>query len=117
MYVLQQNQIAMLSSHYEGMPLALLEGMAAGCIAIGSKVPGIQEVIKHGEDGWLVAENDVSAMAQLLKACLLNPALQQPLADAGRARALTEFSRERMNQQYESLFVQLAVAARKPQEA
>ena len=115
--LLQQNQIAMLSSHYEGMPLALLEGMAAGCIAIGSKVPGIQEVIKHGEDGWLVAENDVSAMAQLLKACLLNPALQQPLADAGRARALTEFSRERMNQQYESLFVQLAVAARKPQEA
>lgn len=109
--LLQQNQIAILSSHYEGMPLALLEGMAAGCIAIASKVPGIREVIKHGEDGWLVAENDVKAMAQQLKICLQNPAAQQALADAGRTRALTEFSRERMNQQYESLFLQLAAAA------
>nr|WP_251372302.1 glycosyltransferase [Rheinheimera oceanensis] len=105
--LLQQNQLAVLSSHYEGMPLALLEGMAAGCIAIGSAVPGIQEVLHEGEDGFLVAENDACALAERIKYCLQHSAQLQSVADAGRARALTEFSRERMNQQYEALFMKL----------
>lgn len=108
--LLQQNQLAVLSSHYEGMPLALLEGMAAGCIAIGSAVPGIQEVLKDTEDGFLVAENDANALAERIKYCLQHCTQLQGVADAGRARALTEFSRERMNQQYEALFRQLADA-------
>lgn len=106
--LLQQNQLAVLSSHYEGMPLALLEGMAAGCLAIGSAVPGIQEVLRDGEDGFLVAENDAAALADRIKHCLQQARHLQGVADAGRARALTEFSRERMNQQYEALFMQLA---------
>lgn len=106
--LLQQNQLSVLSSHYEGMPLALLEGMAAGCIAIGSAVPGIQEVLREGEDGFLVTENDASALADRIKYCLQHSSELQFVADAGRSRALTEFSRERMNQQYEALFVQLA---------
>lgn len=108
--LLQQNQIAVLSSHYEGMPLALLEGMAAGCVAIGSQVPGIQEVLRHGQDGWLVPENDVAALAAQIKDCLASPAQQQVVADTGRARALQEFSRERMNQNYEALLLQLTQA-------
>lgn len=108
--LLQQNQIAVLSSHYEGMPLALLEGMAAGCIAIGSKVPGIQEVLQDGVDGYLVPENDSRALAQRLKACLQHPAAQQQLVARGRARALAEFSQQRMNERYEALFVALAAA-------
>lgn len=105
--LLQQNQLAVLSSHYEGMPLALLEGMAAGCIAIGSKVPGIQEVLRHGEDGFLVTENDVEAMAETIKKSLSQIDVLQDLADAGRQRALNEFSRERMNENYEALFLHL----------
>lgn len=106
--LLQQNQLAVLSSHYEGMPLALLEGMAAGCIAIGSAVPGIQEVLRDGEDGFLVTENDASVLAERINYCLQHTSELQLVADAGRSRALTEFSRERMNQQYEALFVHLA---------
>ncbi|GHG72505.1 hypothetical protein GCM10010919_24860 [Alishewanella longhuensis] len=106
--LLQQNQLAVLSSHYEGMPLALLEGMAAGCIAIGSAVPGIQEVLRNGEDGFLVAENDARALAERIKHCLQHATSLQVVADNGRTRALTEFSRERMNQHYEALFRKLA---------
>lgn len=105
--LLQQNQLAVLSSHYEGMPLALLEGMAAGCIAIGSAVPGIQEVLQEGKDGFLVAENDARALAERIRFCLQHPEQLQSVADAGRQRALTEFSRERMNQHYEALFLRL----------
>lgn len=109
--LLQQNQIAVLSSHYEGMPLALLEGMAAGCIAIGSKVPGIQEVLRNGEDGFLVAENDANALSVVLKNVLAQPDGLQVVADTGRQRALTEFSRERMSDNYEGLFLTLAQSA------
>lgn len=109
--LLRQNQLAVLSSHYEGMPLALLEGMAAGCIAIGSKVPGIQEVLRDSEDGFLVAENDAAALSAAIKNVLTQPDKLQPVADAGRERALTEFSRERMSDDYEALFVRLTQRA------
>ena len=58
-----------LSTHYEGMPLALIEGMAAGCAVVGSAVPGVREVIRDGEDGRLVAANDPVALADALQTC------------------------------------------------
>jgi glycosyltransferase involved in cell wall biosynthesis len=47
----------------EGMPMAVLEAMAAGVPPIGSRVDGIADVIRHGEDGLLVEPNDANALA------------------------------------------------------
>ena len=68
--LLMRHRIAVLSTHYEGMPLALLEGMAAGCAVVGSAVPGVREVLADGIDGHLVPESDPQAMADVLERLL-----------------------------------------------
>jgi glycosyltransferase involved in cell wall biosynthesis len=102
------NQVAVLSTHYEGMPLALIEGMAAGCAVVGTDVPGVREVIADGVDGRLVRESDPVAMADALQRLLESPGDAAAMARRGREKALTQFSRERMNRDYEDLFMRLA---------
>jgi glycosyltransferase involved in cell wall biosynthesis len=47
----------------EGMPMVVLEAMAAGVPPIGSRVAGIADVIEHGENGLLFAPGDAAALA------------------------------------------------------
>lgn len=101
--LLMGHRIACLSTHYEGMPLALIEGMAAGCAAVASAVPGVKEVLRDGIDGRLVPARDPEALADALEALLRDPAEAARLAAAGRERALADFSRERMAADYAAL--------------
>lgn len=106
--LLMGHQLCVLSTHYEGMPLALIEGMAAGCAVVGSAVPGVREVIRDGEDGRLVAENDPVALADALESLLRAPDEAARLGAAARRAAVERYSRELMNARYEALFLSLA---------
>lgn len=97
---LSQTQIFVLSTHWEGMPLALVEGMAAGCACIVSDVIGAREVIEPGITGLRVPENDAIAMADAMQKLLQNSSFAQKLAEAARAQALQHFTREHMWQKY-----------------
>ncbi len=105
--LLMQHQFSVLSTHYEGMPLALIEAMAAGCAVIGSAVPGVREVIADGVDGRLVAPADPAALADALESLLRSPEQAARLGQAARAAALERHSRGLMNQRYEDLFCTL----------
>lgn len=105
---LLEHQICVLSTHYEGMPLALLEGMAAGCAVVASAVPGVREVLSDGDDGLLVPESDPEALADALQRLLREPEFAATLAANARTAALARHSRELMNQRYEQLLVELA---------
>jgi glycosyltransferase involved in cell wall biosynthesis len=102
------HQLAVLATHYEGMPLALLEGMAAGCAVIGSAVPGVREVIEDGIDGRLVAGSDPVAMADAIEHLLRDPVHASRLAANARQVALDRHGRALMHQRYEALFLELA---------
>lgn len=106
-------RIFVLSTHWEGMPLALVEAMAAGCACIGSNVVGVREVIKHEQTGLLVPAADPLALADALQR-LQDPALAQRLGHAARERALREHGRTRMWQRYRAL---LALPAEAEKEA
>lgn len=105
------HRVSVLATHYEGMPLALIEGMAAGCVAIGSAVPGVRELLRHGVDGLLVPEADPVALADALASALQDDALADRLGKAARERAIARHSREEMNERYEQLFLELVAAA------
>ena len=105
--LLMRHQLCVLSTHYEGMPLALIEGMAAGCAVVGSAVPGVREVIRDGIDGRLVPEGDADALADSLQSLLEHPDPSAQLGAAAREKALRDYSRTRMNQAYEALFLSL----------
>ena len=73
-------------SIYEGMPLVVLEAMAAGVPVVGSRVSGIPEVVVDGETGWLVPPEDPAALAGALAAVLAEPAEARRRGEAGRLR-------------------------------
>lgn len=105
---LMAHQLCVLSTHYEGMPLALLEGMAAGCAVVGSAVPGVREVLRDGEDGLLVPEGDPQALAAVLERLLRHPGEAARMAANARRAALERHGRALMNQRYEELVLALA---------
>jgi len=106
--LLMRHRIFVLSTHYEGMPLALIEGMAAGCAVVGSAVPGVREVLADGVDGCLVAPGDPVALANALETLLTQPEQAARLGAAARVAAVARYSRELMNQRYEDLFLLFA---------
>lgn len=96
-------QICVLATHWEGLGLSMMEGMAAGCACIGSNVVGLQEVIQHEVDGLLVPDQDASALAQALRQLLSEPAQAAQLGAQGRRTALTHYGREQMGLRYQAL--------------
>lgn len=103
--LLAQNQIFVLSTHYEGFGLVVVEAMIAGCIVIGSNVAGVSELIKDGETGFLVPPNDPITLAEKIKFIVNNPDLSAKIAKAGQEYAMENFNLERMIHEYEELFL------------
>ena len=75
----------LLTSKAEGLPLALVEGMAAGCIPIAYDIPyGPADVISDGKNGFLVPAGDVDALAERINRLQRMPV---KTVDAMRRRA------------------------------
>jgi glycosyltransferase involved in cell wall biosynthesis len=78
-------------SIYEGMPLVVLEAMAAGTPVVASAVSGIPEVVVDGETGWLVPPEDPRALARALEDVLARPEEARRRGEAGRRRVDERF--------------------------
>jgi glycosyltransferase involved in cell wall biosynthesis len=83
--VLAAADAAVLSSRWEGSPLSIMEAMAAGRPVVASAVGGIPELVRNGEDGFLVPPADPAAMADAM--CRLCDCAAADLAAMGRAAA------------------------------
>ncbi len=105
--LLMSQRIFVLSTHWEGMPLALLEAMAAGCACVASLVPGVEGVLEEGRTGLLVPEADPVALADALERLLRDPELAGRLGTAARARAVEEHGVDLMMRRYEDLLLSL----------
>ncbi len=80
-----------LSSHYEGMPLSLIEAMAAGCPVVATSVGGIGDVVSDDTVGRLVPPKDPDALAGAITEVLANAEPRHAMATAARERAMTAF--------------------------
>lgn len=75
----------------EGIPVALMEAMAAGVPVVASRLSGIPELVEHGQTGWLVEQGNAVSIADGLSRLADEPALAKKLAEAGRARVIRDF--------------------------
>jgi glycosyltransferase involved in cell wall biosynthesis len=100
-------------STYEGMPLVVLEAMAAGRAVVASRVSGIPEVVRDGETGWLVdAERPDQLAAALAEAGERDAAARR--GAAGRARFELEYRPPRVAETWERI-VTARLGARSPE--
>ena len=96
-----------LPSLSEGMPLALLEAMAAGLPAVATRVGGVTEVLEDRKTGLLVPPGDSGALAAAIMTLMGNPPLVKELGEAARHEATTRFSLAGMVRAYEGVYSEL----------
>lgn len=88
--------VVVLPSLFEGLPLVVLEAMAAGKPVVASRIGGTDEAVVHGVTGVLVPPADPMALARAIGALLACPALAAHMAAAGRVRVRQVFGVDAM---------------------
>lgn len=96
-----------LPSLWEGMPLSLLEAMAAGRPAVATAVSGSSELIVDEETGLLVPAGDAMALAAAITRLLQDPQAAEAMGIRARDRVRREFSLERMVASTHTLYCNL----------
>ncbi|WP_296665896.1 glycosyltransferase [Demequina sp.] len=91
------------SGDQDGLPVAMLEAMGAGCAVIASDLPGLNEAIATGHSGVLVHEGDVDALARSLEVLADDAELRAALGGAARERAAS-YSVQAVGEGYRELF-------------
>ncbi len=102
--VLAAGEVFVQSSLSEGLPLAVLEAMAAGLPVVATRVGGIAEAVEDGKTGYLAPAADPAALAAALRRVLEANDRGAALGELGRRRAETEFSVEVMTERYRTLY-------------
>jgi glycosyltransferase involved in cell wall biosynthesis len=96
--------VFVLPSLSEGLPMTLLEAMAAGRPVIASRVGGIPEVLDGRETGWLVPPGQPPALAEAMRAAIATRPQLAAMGQAGRARIARDYSAREMAARYADLY-------------
>jgi len=89
---LRASQALVLPSLAEGLPVAVMEAFALGRPVISTRIAGIPELVRPGENGWLVTPARVDELADAMREALTAPVDQlEALGHAGRERVGREF--------------------------
>jgi glycosyltransferase involved in cell wall biosynthesis len=91
--ILAASDAFVLSSHSEGIPLSVLEAMAAGLPVIATSVGGLPEVVRNGIEGLLVPTGNIEA---------LESAMGQLAGDSAARRAMSRAAAERISQKFDA---------------
>jgi glycosyltransferase involved in cell wall biosynthesis len=90
--LLASSDAFVLSSRSEGLPMSVLEAMAAAVPVVATAVGGVPELVRDGETGMLVAAGDDAALAAALERLVRDPELRDRLGEGGRERVEREFA-------------------------
>ena len=104
--LLNEHELFVLPSLWEGMPKTLLEAMACGLPVVGTDVPGIKEVIKDGENG-ILCDTDSGSIRQAIIRVMEDEGLRQTLARNARKTIEEGFSLSKLIDRELELYTRL----------
>ena len=90
------SDIFVLPSHFEGLPMSVIEAMLTGLPVVATDIRGPREQVVHGETGLLVQPGRSAELAAALAQLAAEPALRARMGAAGRARALELYDEARV---------------------
>jgi glycosyltransferase involved in cell wall biosynthesis len=106
--VWQEHHIALLLSHREGLPRTLVEAAASGRPIVTTDVVGCRELVRNGQEGFLVTLGDRDAAAQALAKLALDASLRQRMGLAAHARFRECFTEDAVRTTIKQLYRRLA---------
>jgi glycosyltransferase involved in cell wall biosynthesis len=109
--ILAAADMGVLSSDFEGMPLAILEYMAAGLPVVSTDVGGVPEVVREGDTGLLVPRGDSRALAERIGRLIADPELARRMGQNGRRLQQEQFSAAAMVRETTALYDRLLAGA------
>lgn len=104
---LEAMDVYMMSSGWEGLPIALLEAMAMGLPVVSTAVGGIPGVVEPTESGFLVEAGDVGALAEAAGTLVTDTSLRWSMGRAARRAVQQHFSMERMTRELEAIYLEV----------
>lgn len=102
--LLAASDVFALSSHHEGLPITILEAMAAGLPVVTTDVGGCAEAVQDGITGLVVPPNSPQLLAEAMMWILGDPSMGGRMGAAGRDRVAKHFSVDRFVEQHEHLY-------------
>jgi glycosyltransferase involved in cell wall biosynthesis len=93
-----------LPSSNEGTPVSAIEALAAGRPVVATRVGGVPDVVRDGEDGFLVEAGDTNELAARLEQLARDPALRERMGKQGRERVLPRYAVDRLVQDVDELY-------------
>lgn len=114
--VLSQATLYVLPSYAEGLPMGVLEAMAAGLPIVATAVGGIPDAVEDGVEGFLIAPGDIDALAERIMRLLDSAGLRSSMGEAGRAKVREQFSADKVLSQVENLYRNLGAVPRELRE-
>jgi glycosyltransferase involved in cell wall biosynthesis len=92
--LLREATALVLPSFAEGLPVVLMEALAARVPVVTTRIAGVAELVEDGESGLLVPPGDAVALRAALARVLDDPEMRARMGEAGRARVVDEFASE-----------------------
>ncbi len=105
--LLQNMDIFVMTSLYEGMSNAIMEAMAAGLPVVATDAGGNSELVIDGETGFLCPSNDAKVLAGRVARLINDGKEAKRMGENGRKRILNEFGIEKMIKETENIYKEL----------
>ncbi len=91
---LRRAWVFVLPSYNEGLPVSILEAMAAGLPVVATAVGGIPELVKNGSNGLLVSPGNIEQLAEALTRLLTQPGLRARMGQINRRKIIQRYDVE-----------------------
>jgi glycosyltransferase involved in cell wall biosynthesis len=104
--LLADNNIFLLTSNWEGLPLVLLEAMAAGIPIISTDVGGVKDIIKHQYNGFLVKPDNANDFVEVLDYILKNKEIRDTVVK-NASNFIKNYNIKNTQKEYEKLYIRL----------